>query len=324
MFEGETSDRKLAVLLPALTFRQALADFLQINIGMIGDPAVVVDISTQTMGLRQATGAAEAAGRRERDRRVLQNSVQVSVIVSGTTASVSTNIISSAMADPSALNQALTYAAGVPIGVTFVGVVDFSPTAAPTLSPTLATINPVYIGTTAFLGTLAVTIIISLVLYYVYFIRPRNGPIGDVAPRAKLGLPILKDIDPYAKVEDHESDSESGMGDHLDGWEDDGEEGRLVARHPTAVSHTGYNVIPSSVFGLELREVTMVGKAYSGLINGVASQAAGVYDGVGGGVSAVGNALLSPFSLAGVGGPQSQAPTPGIGSGPRPGPGPRP
>jgi len=98
----------------------------------------------------------------------LVSALQVSVLISGTTATVTSDSLTSAMANTTDLATMLSSIAGVSVSVQFLGADNVSPTRTPTMAPTYPISNPQLFITIAALGGFAF-ITLSLVTVLCFF-----------------------------------------------------------------------------------------------------------------------------------------------------------
>jgi len=321
--------RALGVTLSALDFRQALANFLGISISMIGEPQVsstsrkaIASKDTRaswTDSLLRSASFSQAEASEARDRalaaplnglaglglglgleepawRKLQSGVTVTVVISGTSATVNIANIASALSNATAFASALSAAAGVPITVSYLGIADVSPTFAPTPPPTIPAANKLYIISTAVIGGFLVLAAAGLA-YWCYYVREKHLDMRP--PRFKPGVAITHD-------EDFDFDFDFGTKTtHVQPQPQPQQQ--QPPQPPQPLQRNG------ELGDIEMKERS----AYSGVVGGASAGAGYLYESVTGGASAgavyvaggvglVSGALMSPFSL--FGGSQQQQP----------------
>ena len=323
----------------ATAFRNALADFLGVEQAMIANPVVESAVMLArrerdrrtllgalewlTEGLLAGAGdsayghgydegltefrALEAAGQgQERRQEQAQGrrqlaGITLTVVISGTSATVYLPDIANAMSNVTALASALSTATGVPISVTYLGISDVTPTMQPTLAPTSATQNSLFYTTIGALLAGVVFFAVALLTWCVcckdrgikkfpsvHEDRDERHDYDFSAP----STPLPNALVPYAAageaVEPRSDNSESQVSDVY--------------------------ILDSRQLGLEMKKVTLIGDAYTGLIRGVAGSAGSVVDRVSGTAGYVGGLVSAPFTGGG-------GSAPGRGPGPGPGPG---
>ena len=225
----------------------------------------------------------------------------LTVVISGTSATVYIPDITSAMSNVTALANALSAATGVPISVSYLGISDVTPTMQPTLQPTSATQNSLFYTT---IGALLAGGAFCAVSLLVWCVCCKDRGIKKFPPADEH-----HDDHHYEHHDDNISAPSTPLPGALVPYAADG-----AVDSAASESESEVYILDSRQLGLEMKQVTLLGNAYTGLIRGVAGSAGSVVDRVSGTAGYVGGLVSAPFS--GVGSALGTAPGPGPGRGP--------